>query len=425
MAPTRFRLLRASCALLTAAGCGIAVSDPVQPPPPAPQTPGDHVALPRDLTAPERSVIAASNDFGLRLLRELNVEQADSNIFLSPLSASIALSMALDGAASTTYTEMRDVLGLGALTSDEINNGCQSLISLLDGLDSLVDFRIANAAYFDDKFVSSVLPSYQADATTHFGARVATIDFGAPWAVDTINHWVDGATNGKIDTLFVKLDGDFWFLLLNAIYFKGAWRYQFDPDSTMDLPFTSIDGTFSNVPTMNRWGGFLAGYTPDAFVIELPYGGDAFAMTILLPRKGVPVNDLVNELTAQDVVDLAASLHDVSGELGLYLPKFRLEWEKRLETQLQQMGMTAAFEPGRADFSRMSPDPLVITLVKQKSWVDVNEEGTEAAVVTAVGGGPTSSPAPVHVDRPFLFMIRERLTGTILFLGKVVRLPAE
>jgi serine protease inhibitor len=175
------------------------------------------------------------------------------------------------------------------------------------------------------------------------------------------------------------------------------------------------------VQMMRRKGGFRQGRIANATVAELPYGGDAFVMTILLPDEGVGVNTFVSSLSPSTWEQATAQLTD--SEVDIYLPKFRLAWEDTLNDELKRMGMLQAFRPNEARFTRISRsigDKLYIDFVKQKAFVDVNEVGTEAAAVTVVGIGVTSAPMPVRIDRPFVFAIRERLSGTVLFLGKIV-----
>jgi serpin B len=210
-------------------------------------------------------------------------------------------------------------------------------------------------------------------------------------------------------------------LLMNAIYFKGDWRSGFATSETHYQSFATLKGAQVNVPTMHRKGGFRLGTVADASVIELPYGGDAFTMTILLPRSGLSVNTFASGLTPQAWAAATAGLSD--SELDLYLPKFKITWADTLNDELRRMGMPTPFIRDGADFSRISAargKNLFISFVKQNAFVDVNEVGTEAAAVTTVGIGLTSLPPQVRVDRPFVFAIRERLSGTILFLGKIV-----
>ena len=367
-------------------------------------------------------MVSASNAFGVRLLREVNGSFADSNVFLSPLSASMALGMTINGAVGTTFEEMRAALGFGTESYAELNATYQSLIEMLRGLDPHVQFTIANAIFYRNSFASEIEPAFLAESEEFFDAEVGGLDFGTPQALAAVNDWAKEQTNGKIPRILDEIRPEIVMLLMNAIYFKGDWRHGFHPDETHDLPFTTPTGEVVQAKTMRRKGGFRAGQGAGATVIELPYGGDAFVMTILLPDEGIAIDDFVASLTPESWQAATANLDD--SELELYFPKFKLAWEDTLNDELKQMGMVQAFIPDGADFTRISQSlgrNLYIDFVKQKAFVDVNEVGTEAAAVTVVGVGVTSAPPSFRVDRPFVFALRERLSGTILFLGKIVK----
>ncbi|MGQ0646013.1 MAG: serpin family protein [Gemmatimonadaceae bacterium] len=404
---------------LTVMSAGLACSQPTASGgvKPAPIT-----ALPRQLSTAEQAIAQSTPDFGLSLLKAVNRSFADSNVFISPLSASMALGMTLNGAGSDTYTEMRATLGLPDRPLAELNAGYQSLITLLLGLDKTVDFRIANSIWYDQAFGPSIEATFLSDTKQFFNARVAGLDFRSAQAPGTINAWVKTSTNDKIQKIIDQIPDNMVMYLINAIYFKGAWRDSFDPKSTGSGPFTTHTGQQIQVPTMTRKGGFRHGTVNGATVVELPYGGDAYVMTIALPPEGTPINTFVAGLTTNSWQAMAAGT--TASSLDLFLPKFKLEWEDKLNDELQSLGMRQAFVFGGADFSRLSRTAgtrLFISEVKQKTYVDVNEEGTEAAAVTSVGIGVTSLPPTVRVNRPFVFAIREKLSGTLLFMGKVVR----
>jgi serpin B len=379
-------------------------------------------ALPRQLTSVEAEMVSAANTFGVNLLKRVNESFADSNVFMSPLSASMALGMTMNGAEGTTFTEMRSSLGFGERTYDELNAAYRSLIDLLRGLDPKVEFKIANAIYYDVADIGAVLePAFLDDSRQYFDAEVKGLDFRLPQTVDTVNHWASTSTNGRIPTILDRIDADIVMLLMNAIYFKGDWRAAFKISDTRDATFHALRGADVSVPTMYRKGGFRQARMSNATVAELPYGGDAFVMTILMPDDGVDVNTFLAQLTLDAWQSATASLRD--SDVPLSLPKFRLAWEDTLNDELKSLGMRRAFQPDEAEFTRISRtvgNSLYIDFVKQKAFVDVNEVGTEAAAVTVVGIGVTSAPQPVNIDRPFVFAIRERLSGTILFLGKIV-----
>jgi serpin B len=385
-------------------------------------TPPVITALPRQLTAIEAEMVGATNTFGFNLLKEVNASFADSNVFMSPLSASMALGMTMNGAEGTTFEEMRTALGFGTRSYQELNTSYRSLIDLLRGLDPNVEFKIANAIYYDLADIGAAIePTFLSESRDYFDAEVKGLDFRLPATVDTVNAWADHNTNGKIPRIIDQIQSQIVMLLMNAIYFKGDWRAAFKASETTSEPFHALRGSDVTVSMMHRKGGFRQGRLGNATVAELPYGGDAFVMTILLPDEGVNVNTFLAGLTPSTWQQATAGLHD--SDVDLYLPKFRLAWEDTLNDELKRMGMPQAFTPDQAKFTRISRsmgDKLYIDFVKQKAFVDVNEVGTEAAAVTVVGIGVTSAPVPVRIDRPFVFAIRERLSGTVLFLGKIV-----
>jgi len=382
--------------------------------------------LPRALSSGEQALIGASNVFGFNLLRELDRTRADANIVMSPLSASMALGMTMNGASGQTFDEMRSTLGFGTPPSAEINASYRSLIDMLRALDRTVDVRIANAIWYRDGFPFET--SFLDESKQFFDAKVAPLDFAAAGAVPTINDWVKASTNGKIANIVDgPIPADVVMYLINAIYFNGSWTTRFDKSLTKPDQFTTFDGSTAPIAMMRRTDTTRVAETADAQVVELPYGGDAFAMTIILPKPGGSIGGLIASLSSDtwDATVAAATPQ----EIELYMPKFSLSWEALLNDPLQSLGMRLAFQGDVADFTRMSRaagNRLYISKVKQKSFVDVHEEGTEAAAATSVEISVTCTCGPrvIRIDRPFVFAIRERLSGTILFLGKIVRPPA-
>jgi serpin B len=379
--------------------------------------------LPRQLSSVEEQIAHGSTGFGLALLREV-VEStpADSNVFISPLSASMALGMTATGAAGETLDSMRAVLGYPDADPLEMDEAYRSLIDLLRELDPSVDFRIANSIWYDH---SLNVESGFVDATKqYFDAEVAALDFRSPEAVMTINDWVKQSTNDKIAKIVNRIPSDIVMYLINAIYFKGSWTSQFDRSRTRDEPFFASDGSQRSVPMMSVDGDFRATATDDYSAVELPYGGGAFSMIVIVPRQGLDVDSLIARLDAPGWNALLAGLHEAGGLVQI--PKFRLEWKDSLKPSLIDMGMGVAFDPNVADFTGISRDAgLFISSVDQATFVDVDEEGTEAAAVTSVGMGVVSLPlALLRADRPFLFAIRERFSGTLIFIGKMAMPPS-
>lgn len=399
---------------LTAA---VACNDPSSP------VPARITSLPRELSTTEQAIAQSSNTFAFSLLRAVNKSFADSNVFISPLSASMALGMALNGTATETHAEMRTALGLTSGTMAEVNQGYKSLIAMLRALDPNVDFRIANAVWYRDTFGPDIEPSFLSTTRTYFDARVEGLDFTSPSAVTAINDWVKSSTNGKIDKMVDQIPSEIVMYLMNAIYFKGNWREEFDPKRTAAAEFTTNRNQVVTAQMMTRRGGFrVRRLSVGTTAVELPYGGDAFVMTAILPPDNADINTFIDALTPQVLDVLTTDMDDP--RMILHLPKFRLAWEDEFNNELKSLGMQRAFEADGADFTPLSArlgHNLYISKVRQKTFVDVNEEGTEAAAVTSVDIGVTSLPPSVDFNRPFVFVIRERLTGTILFIGKIVK----
>ena len=382
-------------------------------------------ALPRPLSASELRIVGATSDFAFPLLKEINAAQPGDNVFISPLSASMALSMAMNGAADDTYEAMRTSLGFGTIDEAEINQGFRDLIGLLGGLDPTTVFEIANSAWYRDDF--TVHGSFLDALTTWFDAEAAALDFDSPAALETINGWVDARTHGRIETILDEIEPTHVMFLINAIYFNGTWRNRFDPAQTIEAPFHALDGSTAQVPLMHQRLTVPYRATADLELVDLPYGNGAFRMTVVLPRDGRDVNEIVASLDRPSWEGLLAGAEEKQVEL--FLPKFTLEYEREMNDDLKALGMGIMFcswgGPGAANFSRLSPEGVCVDFVKQKTFVDVHERGTEAAAVTVVAFERTSAPSMpvVRVDRPFIFALRERLSGTILFVGKVVALP--
>ena len=377
----------------------------------------------RSLTESETELVDADNEFGLNLFRALSAAEGDENLFISPLSVSLALGMTLNGADGETYEEMRETLALNGLSQDEINASYRSLIDLLRGLDRRVIFEIANSIWYREGF--TVEADFLQVNQASFDSEVRELDFDDPSAPGVINGWVDEKTHGKIEEIVETIDPMTVMYLINAIYFKGTWTYEFDEAATRNRPFTGMDGSQKDVPMMEQETdlGYFESETFQA--VDMPYGDSLYSMTVILPREGQPLAAVVEALDQGTWNEWTGRFRTTG--VSLRLPRFKLESEMELKPVLSALGMKAAFVPSEADFSGINKDEdLVISNVKHKTFVEVDEEGTEAAAVTSVevqvvsvGGG---APVPMHVNRPFVFAIREQHSGTILFIGKVVGL---
>ncbi len=397
-----------ACALL--AGCGESL--------------GPITELPRALSIAEGKLVEADNRFAFKLFKEVNEQDAGKNTFISPLSVGMALGMTYNGAAGTTREAMQETLELQGMTVDEVNEAYGSLIELLRNLDPRVEFLLANSIWYRNTMTFE--QSFLDVNARYFDAEISDLNFDSPDAANTINNWVRQNTSGRIEEIVSNpIDPATVMFLLNAIYFKADWAAQFDKDLTDDAPFALADGSETTVEMMSHDAGISMRYFRDSDnglqVVDLPYGGHAYSMTILLPESAQEIESLVDGLTHDQWNIWVASLDSTAHEISM--PKFTLEYELNMNNVLEALGMSIAFEEGAADFTNMyAPGNLFISKVKHKTFVDVNEEGTEAAAVTSVEIGLTSTGGMTRIviDRPFVFAIRENYSGAILFVGKML-----
>jgi len=371
-----------------------------------------------NLTLAEQELIESGNQFGLKLFKEINATDGDQNIFISPLSISMALGMTYNGANNETKDAMHSALEYSNLSVQEINESYKSIIDLLYSLDPQVAMKLANAIWANQNL--TFIPEFIQANQDYFYAEVANVDFGDPATTDLINNWVNNSTDGKIDKiLYEPLDPITAMVLANAIYFKGDWARQFDPELTYSAQFTNASGSQTNCMMMST-GDTLSYFENDLFqAVDLPYGNGDYSMSIFLPKQGKDVEDVIANLSSANYDSWINSFQTT--QLELRMPKFKVEYEITLNDVLSSLGMGIAFTT-QADFTNMhAPGGLFISLVKHKSFVEVNEEGTEAAAVTVVVIELSSIQGNyMTIDRPFFFVIRENKTQIILFMGKIV-----
>jgi serine protease inhibitor len=368
------------------------------------------------------SLSKVNNRFAWSIFKELNREDADRNIFISPLSISSALGMALNGAESSTKEAMETTLGYEGMMRDEINSGYKYLLERLKTLDEKIKLNISNSIWMRDSFpVKRQFIDLNRDA---YSAEIEFLDFNSPDAADTINNWIDDATEGLISKMIEPpIDPRTIMYLINAIYFKGIWTTQFDPEKTFDGTFHTYAGGNQSARMMDRKGEteYLDGENYKA--IRLSYGNGKTAMYCILPDEGVDINTFISEFTEEKWESLKKGLLPVH-DLIIQIPKFKMEYGiKELNGTLTALGMGEAFQPEVADFSGIADD-VWISAVLHKAVIEVNEEGSEAAAATAVEMRTTSVAEPVTfiADRPFLFIIADDEEGTVLFMGKLVSL---
>jgi serine protease inhibitor len=379
----------------------------------------------RPLTPNETELVSADNRFGLKLFQQIVKSDSQENPVISPISVSMALGMTLNGADGSTREAMESTLELLGLSQQQINEAYQSLIKLLLSLDPKVDFRIANSIWYrkDLTFEQEFIDLNK----LYLKAVVQGLDFGVPASKDIINRWVSDNTNGKIKEIVERIDPVDIMFLINAIYFKGIWTYQFPEDLTHDDLFTLPNGTQIDCRLMCQEGEFEYLDMDKFQAIDLPYGDGDFRMTIFLPKSGMTVDSLI---LSMDNNVLNQWLQSFSVQKGIIeIPKFELEYKIELRKVLTLLGMGIAFDPYCADFTKLyaGPENAFISRVLHKTYVKVDEKGTEAAAVTSVVISFTSTGDEFYfrANRPFLYMIRENHSNTILFIGKIIDPSAD
>jgi serine protease inhibitor len=372
-----------------------------------------------------KGLVESDNKFGIKLFKEIAKDEENENIFVSPLSVSMALGMTYNGADGETKEAMEKTLELSDLTMEEINESYKNLINLLTQLDPKVQFDIANSIWSRNNLTPE--KKFLDLCSEYFYAQVTGMDFSKSDAADIINAWVDENTNGKIKEIVGKpIDPYTVMFLINAIYFKGAWTYQFDKNVTKDAPFFLEDDSWI-ICRMMEQKALHRYFSNEVFeVVDLPYGDGSFSMTILLPQKNKKVDDILTNMNQENFDLWISSLSFPEDSFNVYIPKFKLDYKIELKQVLGILGMSIAFSE-EADFSKMYKEGSVcIDEVLHKTFVEVNEEGTTAAAVTSVRMATTSLVfSGFRADRPFLFVIRENQSGTILFIGKIMNPSSE
>ena len=371
------------------------------------------------ITEKTARLIAAENSFGFELYRNIFTSETEcDNIMVSPLSVSLALAMTYNGADGETKTAMEKALKVYGLTPEEINLTYHELVKALKSLDSKVLLEIANAIFYREGF--QVEDEFVSTNKKYYSAEISALDFwNEKKALSTINGWVAEKTHGKIESILNDISPDHLMFLLNAIYFKGIWQTEFKKENTRKLPFYSEEGKNIDVETMQRTDTLLYVSNELFSAIQLPYGKGSYNMNIFLPHKQKTLENIISELNPENWKIWIESFREKQN-VDIKLPRFQYEYEITLNDILSEMGMGIAFT-GAADFSKINKGGgLSIDFVKHKTFIEVNEEGTEAAAVTVVAIKESMTIlTPFIVDRPFMYAITEKNTGAILFMGTV------
>lgn len=377
-----------------------------------------------DITALEKSVTEGENSFALELFPALSAAEGDKNVLISPFSISTALSMTYNGARGATQTAMAEVLHYPDISREDVNLAYRNLTDYLSTADDEVILHIANSLWIEENF--DVRQDFIDVNRDYYDAEVRTMDFTDPGSVDSINNWVRDKTQEKIETIINAIPANTAMYLINALYFKAAWTWEFDPEETKPMNFYNYDGSTDTVDMMTQRTA-LAFYGNDSLkAVDLPYGDGTYSMTLIMPAYGGDINSLIAGMTLSGWESWMAAFPEEKDTVEVYLPRFTLEYKIKLKDVLSALGMDIAFSGGQADFTGIhTAGGLWINDVYHKTAIEVTDEGTEAAAATAVEMEYTSAEPLIFLNRPFLFVIREQETGSIFFMGKMVEMGSE
>lgn len=374
--------------------------------------------VPISLTTDQTALIESGNEFAFDIFKNIiSGENEGKNVMISPLSISSALSMTINGANGETREAMLEALRLKGITVDAVNKAYRDLTKALISVDKRVLISIANSVWTEDDF--NVKKAFIDVLTQYYDAQSEAFDINDPNAPARMNAWIENKTNGLIKDMIESLDDNTVMLLINAIYFKGKWASEFDRTKTENLPFYLTSGSV-NVPMMKQKSDFSV-YEGNGFVMaEFPYGQGNFVMDVILPDQSSSLSGTMNLISDANFNGWISQMR--KRETDVTFPKFKYGFKKKLKDVLSNMGMGIAFTDA-ADFSNISEQyDLLINEVTHQSFIETDEEGTEAAAATVVEIGLTSvgpSSFEFRMDRPFIFIIRETTTNSILFMGRV------
>lgn len=415
----RYVLAAASVMLIGVLGCSQISSNSERA---IAESPLPHTEVPRinQPMTPDPKIIAANTKFGFKLFTEVHKQEQNQNIFVSPASVAMALAMTYNGASGSTQEKMAQTLELQGFSLEQINSTNAELAQLLTNPDEKVKLTIANSLWANQNI--QFQPDFIQRNRDFYNAKVTNLNFAASDATNQINNWVKDNTQGKIEKIVEQIHPNQALFLINAIYFKGNWSQEFDKNQTTDLPFYLPSGQTKQHPMMSQRGKYRYYETPEFQAVSLPYGKDGkISMYVFLPKENSSLAALQQNLNSEN---WQKWMGEFSQRQGLVrLPKFKLDYDINLNDALTALGMGEAFTD-KANFSGMGKN-LSISEVKHKTFVEVNEEGTEAAAVTSVGIVRLSAvqeepPFEMVVDRPFFTAIRDNQTGSILFMGSIV-----
>lgn len=365
----------------------------------------------------QRETIKKGNEFALNLFR---TQAGMDTKVVSPLSAAYLMGMLANGAEGNTYSEIMKTLGMEGIPVNTLNEAYKAIINTASRLDRQTSINIANCIAVNKP--AELKTNYKNTVTEMYDADVESLDFASANALKAINGWCSKQTSGMIPKIVDQLDANALAVLMNAIYFNGKWEHKFDKKNTKLEPFRGYTRDIKRVQMMHQNAKLY--YTDnDMFsTVNLPYGNGAYSMTVILPKEGKSTEEVAQSLTSETFEKLNREMEQC--ETDLKLPRFSISTETQLNKPISELGAPSIFLSGKADFSKMSDTPMFISAMIQKAKIEVSEEGTKAAAVTAgimtMSALPDREPRHVvfHADHPFIYVITERNTGAIFFIGQ-------
>ena len=371
------------------------------------------------LTAKQAAIAKVDNRFSFKMFQEVSSSNG-ANTFFSPLSLNMALGMAYNGASGDTRVEMADALGMADFTDTEINEYYQKMSQALLNIDPLTEIGIANSIWYRTGF--PVKKPFIDINREYFDAAVRELDFSRSDATDIINKWCADKTKDRIKEIIAgPIPGEVMMYLINALYFKSKWQFEFDKANTTSEDFTKADKQTKKVNMMTQTTALPYYADQHLQCVEMPYGNQAFSMVAILPANDMDIDQLIDYLDDTVWENIVDNMREQN--VWVKLPRFKIECELPLNDPVKNAGMERIFDGNFAEFENISDVPLFVSNIKQKTFVEVNEEGTEAAAVTVIefaftSAGPGTG-IPFFANRPFLYLIKEKSTGVILFIGRM------
>lgn len=376
------------------------------------------------LSRSQQEIANENVKFAFSLFNKVNeLETKEPNWIMSPLSASIALSMTANGADGNSLKQIQDVLGFNGFQMDEINSYYDYLCKELTAVDNSAKFNFANSVWLDNDF--DIYDSFVKTNKEMYDAEVNTLDLSEKSALEKINAWSAKKTDNLIPVILNELSEDTKFCLLNSLYFRAEWDTWFQESRTVDEVFTSVGGKQSQVKMMKKKEIMLY-YRNETFALaDFTFGNQAFSMLVLLPNEGCTLEESLQKFTVDYWTEYQENKKGKIADLIISFPRFEVKYEADLVDAMKGLGITDIFDSNKADFSKMTSSYIFVNLLKQSSRIKVDERGCEAAVTSVVVGelgSPSVEEVEFNMNRPFAFLIKEESTGTILFMGKVTEL---